>query len=181
MISLRSEITKRVLNYFFLNPHRKVYVNALQRRLNLDKRNLVKKLKELEEEGILRSERQGNLKLYFLNTAYSLYKEYRNIILKTVGLEERLKEILNQEKGIKEAYLYGSYAGNKMDVNSDIDLLVIGVHSILSLQKKINKLEKEVDREINVVNIDVKEYKKRLKARDPFLEGIFSRNFIRLI
>jgi predicted transcriptional regulator with HTH domain len=47
MISLRSEITKKLLNYFFLNPKESLYVNELSRNLALDKRNLVKKIKEL--------------------------------------------------------------------------------------------------------------------------------------
>jgi len=181
MISLRSEITRQVLNYFFLNPHESIYINALQKKLNLDKRNLVRKLKEFEKEGILKSERKGNLKFYSLNKNYPLYREYRNIVLKTVGLEAKLRKILSEEKGVEEAYIYGSYASNRMDASSDIDLLVIGSHSVLSLQRKISKLEKEVDREINVVNMDEKEYRKRLKSKDPFLQSVFSRKFIKLI
>jgi predicted transcriptional regulator with HTH domain len=43
MISLRSQVTRKILNLFFLNPHETLYVNELSRRLGLDKRNLVKK------------------------------------------------------------------------------------------------------------------------------------------
>ncbi len=46
MISLRSEITKTVLNYFFMNPQESLYVNELVQKLHLDKRNLVKKIRE---------------------------------------------------------------------------------------------------------------------------------------
>jgi len=56
MISLRSEITRKLLNYFFLNPEASLYVNELARKLGLDKRNLVKKMKELEKEGLLKNE-----------------------------------------------------------------------------------------------------------------------------
>jgi len=68
MISFRSEITKKVLNYFFLNPQESIYVNELARKLGLDKRNLVKKIRELEEKGLLKSETRGNLKLYSLKS-----------------------------------------------------------------------------------------------------------------
>ena len=70
MISLRSEITKKLLNYFFLNPQESLYVNELSRKLALDKRNLVKKLKELENETILKSEKRGNLRFYSINRDY---------------------------------------------------------------------------------------------------------------
>ena len=83
MISLRSEITKKLLNYFFLNPHESLYVNELVKKLHLDKRNLVKKIKELEKEGVLKSQTRGNLRLYSVNQDYPLYDEYRKIVIKT--------------------------------------------------------------------------------------------------
>lgn len=181
MISLKSEVTKKLLNYFFINPQENLYVNELLRKLTLDKRNLVKKLKELEEEGILRSQARGNLKLYSINKSYPLYKEYEKIILKTLGLEDKLKKIIAKIAGIKEAYIYGSYAKDKMDTHSDIDLLVIGSHKITLLQSKLNKLQKEIEREINVINMDQREFKKRIKKRDAFILGILNGKRIKII
>ena len=181
MISLKSEITKKILNYFFINPQESLYVNELSRNLDLDKRNLVKKLKELEREGILKSQIKGNLKLCSINKNYPLYKEYEKIILKTVGLGSQLNEVIKGIAGIKEAYIYGSYAKNKMDVYSDIDLLVVGDHDIISLQRRLNKFQKEIDREINVVNMDQREFKKRVKKRDPFILEILHKKHIKII
>ena len=86
MISLRSQITKTLLNYFFINPASRVYVNELYRNLKIDKRNLVRKLKELEKEGILKSETSGNLKFYSVNRNYPLYREYRKIVIVALGV-----------------------------------------------------------------------------------------------
>lgn len=181
MISFKSEITQQILNYFFINPHESLYVNELARKLSLDKRNLVKKLKELEKEGILLSQSRGNLKLYTINQDFPLYNEYKNIILKTVGFEEELKELLNGIPGIEKAYIYGSYASDKLETHSDIDLLVIGEHSILSLQKAISKLQKKMGREINTINLDRNEYILRRKKKDTFLTNIFQGKIIELI
>jgi len=181
MISLRSELTKKLLNYFFINPQESLYVNELSRKLNLDKRNLVKKLKELEKDGILKSQIRRNLKLYSINKSYPLYKEYKNIILKTTGLEDKLKKVMKEVAGIVEVYIYGSYAKNKMDAHSDIDLLIIGNHKIVLLQRKLNRLQKETDREINSVSMDEHEYKKRLKNKDPFISEVLKRKHIKII
>ena len=181
MISLRSELTKKLLNYFFINPQESLYVNELSRKLNLDKRNLVKKLKELEKDGILKSQMRRNLKLYSINKSYPLYKEYKNIILKTTGLEDKLKKVMKEVAGIVEVYIYGSYAKNKMDAHSDIDLLIIGNHKIVLLQRKLNKLQKETDREINSVSMDEHEFKKRLKKKDPFISEVLRRKHIKII
>lgn len=181
MISLRSKITRKLLNYFFLNPQDNLYINEICKKIRVDKRNLVKKLKELEKKGVLESEEKGNLKLYSIDKNYPLYDEYKKIVLKTIGLEKRLKEILNEVEGIKKAYIYGSYAQDKMDVYSDIDLLVVGKHKILELQKRLNNFQSKIDREINTVNMDEKEFKKRANE-DSFVKNILKDgNNIRLI
>ena len=84
-------------------------------------------------------------------------------------------------KGIKEAYIYGSYAKNKMDVHSDIDLLVIGNHGIVPLQKRVNKIQKEINREINITNMDEQEFKNRIKGRDFFITDVLKQKNIRVI
>lgn len=181
MIPLRSEITRKLLDYFFINPHENLYVNELTRKLNLDKRNLVKKIRQLENEGILKSQSRGNLKLYSINTDYSLYKEIRKIFLKTIGLEDKLRKIVERIKGVKEAYIYGSYARNKMESHSDIDMLVVGSHDMSRLQRELSRLQKETDREINTVNMDEREYRKRIKNKDPFIQDVLKKSHIRII
>ena len=181
MISMRSKIAKVLLNYFFLNPEESLFVNEISRKMDLDKRNLVKKLKEFEDEGILASETRGNQKIYSINRLYPLYEEYRKIVSNTIGIENRLKSIIKQVKGIEKVYLFGSYAKDTMEVHSDIDLLVIGDHKIMELQKEISKLQKEIGREINVVNMDKKEFEKRKTEKDPFIETVFKEKNIEVI
>lgn len=181
MISLASQITQKILNYFFLNPEESLYINELSRRLGLDKRNLVRKLRQLEQFGILKSEKKGNLRLYSIDQKFPLYKEYKKIVFKTIGVEEKPKQIMKDIPGIKEAYIYGSYAQDKMDVHSDLDIIVIGNHDISSLQKKIIVLQREINREINCVNMSEDEFKRRMERRDPFLSGIFKKKVIKLI
>jgi predicted nucleotidyltransferase len=181
MISLRSKIAKALLNYFFMNPHESLYVNEVAQKLHLDKRNLVKKVKELEQEGIFKIQKRGNLKLYSINQEYPLYDEYKKIVLKTLGFEGTIKRLLKETSGIKEAYIYGSYACNKLDVHSDIDLLIIGNHDIVPLQRKLNKIQKDINREINSIHMDEKEFKKRIKSRDAFISALFKQKYIKII
>jgi len=59
MISLRSKITIKLLDYYFLNPNAQVYINELARILEIDPKNTETKLKELEMEGLFKSEFRG--------------------------------------------------------------------------------------------------------------------------
>jgi len=181
MISLRSDITKKILNYFFINPHESLYVNELSRKLALDKRNLVKKIKELETEGILAHQARGNLKLYSINTHYPMYREYRKIIMATIGVEGELRRIFKDTAGVKEAYIYGSCAQDSMGAHSDIDVLVVGDTNAITLQKCIHKLQADIDREINITVIDEYEFKKKVRSKDPFISGILKQKHIKLL
>jgi predicted nucleotidyltransferase len=171
MINFRSKIAREIMNYLFLHEGTSLYVNEMSRRFGVDRGNLVRKLKELEKEGILKSEWKGNQRYYSLNPSFPLINEYKKIIFKTSGLEHGLKKVLEDVKGVKKAVLFGSYAADKMDLSSDIDVLVIGEHDTLDLQKKISQFQKSIDREINVINMGTKEYDKKLNT-DPLLRTI---------
>jgi hypothetical protein len=51
----------------------------------------------------------------------------------------------------------------------------------MAFQRELNKLQKEIGREINVVNMDEPEFKKRTRDKDPFLSGILKEKNIKLI
>ena len=171
MISLRSKITKEVLADMFLRPSESFYVNEMARKHGLDSGNLTRKLHELESEGILKSETRGRERYYSLNKSYSLLDEYRRIVLKTVGVEASLKTVLESVPGIKHAYIFGSYAANNMDSNSDIDVLAVGEHRALDLQAKIAQAQKKLSREVNVTNLSSNEYEVKKKS-DHFIRNI---------
>ena len=84
MFSMSSEIVKSLLSFYFLHEDESFYTNEIARCLHADKRNLVKKLKELEKEGLFINELKGNQRNYSLNKRHPLYNEYKSIIIKTV-------------------------------------------------------------------------------------------------
>jgi len=181
MISFRSKVTIKLLDYFFLNPDSQVYINELARILDLDPKNTETKLKELEKEGLFKSEFRGKQRYFFLAGDNPVLEHYRQIFLKTYGIEKRLKDMMGNIKGLKEAYLFGSYASNKMDSSSDIDLLAIGTHSVLELQRAITKLQKDTGREFNVINLSPKEFEKKKKDKDHFISDVLKTKIIRLV
>jgi predicted nucleotidyltransferase len=181
MISLRSKVAIKLLDYYFLHPDAQHYINELARILELDPKNTESKLKEFERKGLLKSEFRGKERYFFLAKDNPILKHYRQIFLKTYGIEKRLKDIMNDIKGVKEAYIYGSYAANKIDSSSDIDILAIGAHSVLELQRSIAKLQKDVGRECNVTNLSWEEFEAKKKGKDPFITSIFKTKTIRLV
>ncbi len=180
MISLRAKETKAVLGYLFLHEDAELYVNEMARKFSLDDGNLSRKLKALAGEGILKCRDSANACYYSLNREYPLFKEYRGIVLKTIGFEQKLREAVSGVQGVEQAFIFGSYAKGTMDAASDIDLLVVGRHDTLALQSAITGLQKEMDREINLISMGSKEYKEKLK-KDPFLKSLAGKKKIRLL
>jgi DNA-binding transcriptional ArsR family regulator len=92
---MRSKVTVKVLNYYFLNQDAQVYINELARLLSLDLKNTETKLKELEKEGILTSEFRGKQRYYYLAKRNPVMEHYRQIFLKTHGVEKKLRDLLS--------------------------------------------------------------------------------------
>jgi predicted nucleotidyltransferase len=180
MISLKGKETKAVLGYLFLHEDAELYVNEMARKFALDDGNLSRKLKQLAQEGILKCRDSANACYYSLNREYPLLKEYKGIVLKTIGFEQKLREALFAVKGIEQAFVFGSYASGSMDAASDIDLLVEGEHDTLALHKALAAVQKEMDREINLISMSSREYKEKLK-KDPFLKSLEDKKKVRIV
>jgi len=181
MVKIRSKITLKILDYYFLNPDKKHYINELAEILDLDPGNLFRKLRELEQDGILISESRGNQKHYSLNKNYSLLKEFKKTYQARYGLSNLIKEKLARIKGLKEAYIFGSYASDSLNQESDIDILLVGEHSSIESKKLIIPLQKNIGREINIIDMTKKELNKRKKEGDEFIKNIFSNKVVKLL
>lgn len=187
MTSLKSKTAIKILGYYFLNEDRKHYINELAQILNEDAGNLFRKLKELEKEGILNSEKMGREKYFYLNKGYPLLKELKSIYESKHGLPEKIKEALSGLKGLEAAYVFGSYAqgriekGKSFDAESDIDLLLIGDHNGLRAKKLILPLQDRLKREINIIDFSSEEFKKKKDGKDDFLKNIFKEGVIKII
>jgi len=177
---IRSKVTKKILNYFFLNPQARHYINELAKLLSLDPKNVDRKLKELEEQGLLKSEFSGKQRYFELNLVFPLLNEYKQIVLKTYGLEESLARLMMASDDIIEAYVFGSYVSAGMDKFSDIDLLIIGHHSSLDIYKKLEPIQADSRRSINVVNFTPEEFKRRQTSGDDLVKNIFSHKIIKI-
>lgn len=180
MIKLNSKISQIVLSYFLLNPEEEMYLNEMVRKFNIDKRNLARDIKNWEKEGLFIKTMKGNLSLYRVNKKYFLFDELKKIIQKNFGIEKELRKIFEKNEKIKEAYIFGSYANDRMEAESDIDVLLIGSHNSLDVQKEIVNLQKKINREINIVDMTEKEFLSK-KENNEFIKNILINKYIKII
>ena len=158
------------------NPRKEYFLQELGRLIGKKPGVFQRGLNSLEKQGWVVSRRQGPLRLFKINDAHPLHKEIRAIARKTMGVEAELKRIVNGIDTIKTALIYGSYAKDHMRADSDIDLLAVVTDAKAQdrLVKELAGVEKSLGREVNYKLYDDKDFKQRLRKKDPFLTEALS-------
>jgi predicted nucleotidyltransferase len=181
MFDLRSKARQRLLAYYFTNPAARHHLRDLATRLSVDPSNLSRELRRLERDGLFRSEVSGRQKYFRLNREYPLFREVRSIVAKTIGAAPLMAQTLKTLARIEEAYLFGSFARNRQDASSDIDLLVIGTPPGETLAEAMRKLERRLGREVNYTVLSRREFESRRARKDAFLENVWHNKRVSLI
>jgi predicted nucleotidyltransferase len=181
MLSLRSELRRKLLTFFYVNRNARAYVRQLATALEADSTNVSRELARLQQEGFLRSQTEGRQLYYSVNRGYPYLKPVFALLQGSVGIQPTLKLALLAVPRIRSAWIVGSFAKNEADAASDIDLLVIGKPDQAQLASEVRKAERALRREINYTVLTPKELKRRLQKRDPFVTDIWSGKRIELI
>ena len=181
MFDLRSKARQRLLAYYFTNPTATHHLRDLAQRLEIDPSNLSKELGRLEREGLFRSQVVGRQKYFQLDRTYPLFDELRRVVAKTVGAPSVIAQSLKKIGGIDEAYLYGSFARDQQDAASDIDVLVVGSPRGETLAEAVQRLEKQLGREINYTVFTAKEFARRRARKDAFLQNVWHNKRVPLV
>ena len=177
-ILFNTKLRRKLLAYSFTHTDEDFYVREIAAFINEDPGNLSRELRRMEEEGLFTSRIKGRAKYYSLNRGYPLFKELKEIVFKTEGVEGSLRRIVNGYKGISTAFIYGSYAKGSEKRGSDIDLILVGKYSQTRFTRDIRILESKLNREINFTSYTSIEYEKEKNNIGGFLNGILKGKII---
>jgi predicted nucleotidyltransferase len=177
-ILFKTKLRKKLLTYTFTHPNEHFYVRELAGLIDEDAGNLSRELRELEKEGLFDSFSKGNVKFYSLNRAYPLFPELKQIVFKTEGVEGSLRALVYKYEGISLAFIYGSYAKNKENKTSDIDLAIVGDIPRNEFTRQIRELELKLNREINFTSYREEEFIKERKGEGSFLNLVLKGKII---
>jgi len=177
----KSRIRRELLALFYTNPGQKYYLRELSRLLDCSVGSLRRELLKFQEDGLFLTERRGNLVFYSLNTSHPLYGEMKSIVAKTVGVVGSLKQALKSVPCVQVAFIYGSFASNRENPTSDIDVFIIGDASLMELSKVLRGVQKRLMREINPTLYVRDEYLKRKAEEGGFIKEILTKPKLMLI
>lgn len=171
----RSKAEVAVLNIVLFSDG--LHLREIARRAGVSSYEAKRELDTLSEIGILESDRRGNQVIFNAHEGCTFLDDLRGIFRKTEGAMTKVKGGLADFPGITYCLVFGSAAKGRASERSDIDLLVIGDVDADDLDQEILILQKGIRREINHIHWSVKDFRKKLKAKSPFLKNI-SADFI---
>lgn len=177
----KSKLRRDLLRLYFTNPDKEYYLRELERIINFSVGNIRRELLKLESQGLFTFRRQGNLVYCSLNKKHPLFKPFKSIIFKTIGVEGELRGALKRINGIKLAFIYGSFAKGTERISSDIDIFIMGNVNEEELIKAISKAETTLKREINYSLYSRKDFEKKKKEKDYFIKELIREPKIFLI
>lgn len=168
---LSSRVKAEIFRLLFGADVRELHVREIARRANLNDATVRQELKKLTALGIITSRRDGNRICYRARTEHPLYSDIHGMVRKTSGLAEALAESL-RGTDVRVAFVFGSMASGEANVESDIDLMVVGSLTLRELTKRLLGAAARLGREINSHVLSAGEFLRRKKTRDRFLTAV---------
>jgi hypothetical protein len=103
-------------------------------------------LNRLENAGLLSSESEGNKKIFRANTQHPLFNEIHSIVMKHIGLDQVVENVIQRLGDVQRVYLVGDFSKGRD--SKVIDLVFIGDFDKSYLTALVEKAEKIVGRKI---------------------------------
>ena len=170
---LSSRVKAEIFRLLFGVQDQELHVREIERQSGLADATVRQELKHLVRLGLIEARRDGNRIYYRAQKQHPLSLEIRNLVLKTSGLVEVLRNAL-AHNDIRLAFVFGSVARSAERAHSDVDLMVIGSIGLRQLTKLLSGASGRIGREINPHILTAAEFKKRRKTRDHFLTTVLA-------
>jgi len=172
--ALFTKTQQRVLRVLFGQPDRSFYASELIRNAGTGSGAAQRELARLEGSGLIVTRRIGNQRHYQANGESPLFAELRNIVLKTVGLAEPLRDALKPvASDIRAAFVYGSVAKGTDRAASDIDLMVLSdTLTYGDVFGVLDQASRALGRHVNPTVYSSAEFAKRARRENAFITRV---------
>jgi predicted nucleotidyltransferase len=174
----RSRVRDRILLEFFAKPGTTAHVREMARRVKASAPTVGAELAELARLSVLQTHTVGRSLVYSVNERSPLHGEIRNLVLKTIGIEDLLMQALEGLSGVDAAYIFGSHAAGTDTARSDVDLLVIGHANRVALSEKLAPVERTIGRDVNVVTKTEAQVRDRRRSGDSLWRQVLGKPMI---
>lgn len=159
---ISSKTRVKLLLKFFLNSSATAYLRGLESELGESSNAIRLELNKFEKAGLLTTENQGNKKIFTANKRHPLFNDIHNILLKYVGIDQIMDNVITGLGNLWRVYLAGEFAKG-IDARI-IDLVFIGDIDREYLSTLCTKAEKLIDKKIRYITFSKEEFNQYFDA-----------------
>lgn len=171
-----------VLALLLLRPEESLHLREIARLTGTAPGTLLREVNALAASGVLLRKRVGNQVHFQANPGCPIYEDLRNIMKKTVGMADVLREALAPLAGrIRAAFIYGSMASGEERAGSDVDLMIVGEIRLADAVVALAPAQAVLRREVNPNVYPALEFRKKAAAGDSFLKRVLAERMIFII
>jgi hypothetical protein len=157
---ITSKTRIKLLLKFFLNDSSSSYLRQLESEFGESSNAIRVELNRLEDAGLLRSYTSGNRKYYQAENTHPLFKDIHSIILKYVGIDQVIEQVVNKLGDLDRVFLDGDFAEGRD--NGTINFIFVGENLDSDyLLRLVGKAEKLIKRKVDYLVMGKKEFGKR--------------------
>ena len=171
MITILKTGQSKILRIFYEDKKARFHLRDIARRTKLYPNSATRFLNQLEKEGILTSQKDGNLKKYGIKKSGKLSNIFASFDIERLNkLPSARKRAINyfldklQKKPII-VLLFGSTAKESFRKDSDIDLLLI-VNNKIDVDKAKDYVDAQIGIKINCFQITYNEFLTEIKLKE---------------
>jgi predicted nucleotidyltransferase len=154
---LRSQAQGELLALLYLHPDREFSLTEAARRCRTSVKTIHHEANRLVEAGYVAERRLGNVRLLRAGDPGPAGRPLTELLATTYGPLPILERELSRIRGVREAYLFGSWAarheGAPGPVPHDVDVLVEGTADADDLHQVAQRAEAVLLREVNILRI----------------------------
>jgi predicted nucleotidyltransferase/predicted transcriptional regulator len=169
--------TNQLLMYLFSKKEDLVTIREISINLNIPYMTLSRLIKKLSKQELVEIKKKGSNYLCKINLKYSLLKHYLIISSEEISKDYLSKQpiismikkiFIENNKSKYSAVLFGSYAKNKQEKHSDIDIMFISEDKkgVETIKKEIAHYEKLYEVEINYLIFTPRQFNEMMNSSE---------------
>ena len=169
---LSSRVKAEMFRLLFGTSNTPLHLREIERRSGLSVGTVRQELTRLEDFGLIEKNADGNRRLYAARRDHPLSGDIHNLVLKTSGLVEVLREALTEAQAkICLGFVFGSMASGKDNATSDVDLFIVGELGLRTLSRLLARVPDKLGREINPYVLSAEEFLRRKREGEHFVSS----------
>ena len=166
---------RAILSLLYGHADQSYYLREIVRATGFALGSVQRELAQLVEAGLIRRWQSGRQVYFQANSDSPVFKELKNLIAKTAGAAETIREALLPLRGrISLAFIYGSVARGAETWQSDVDVLIVGDISFAEAVKALGAAQERLERDINPSVYPLDEFRSRIAGQHYFIREVLS-------